>query len=187
MLVQWFKISCPTTCKLQCFPPHSSNGWALLAKQLAPKHWKISVFSHVLCKIWSCLYLQNIEKHNMFTTFWPYSAGALAKQLAPNTHVEAMAQPFLPHSLSQNTVNYSVFHPCWRNDSSLLAIQLAPKHCNGSVFHPCYSNGPSLLAKRLAPKHCKSHCFYPCCSNGSSLFAKQLAPKHCKLQCFGAM
>ena len=118
--------------KYSVFHPHWSNKWtlfysvfypcwsnssSLLAKQLASKHCRLQCFLHML-KQW--LKLSCRSKTLKIAVF--------------STHVEAMAQAFLPHIVVQNTVNYCVFYTCWSNSSSLLAKQLASKRCRLLCF-----------------------------------------------------
>ena len=45
-----------------------------------------------------------------------------------SSHAASMAQAVLPNNWPQNTVIYSVFHPCFFNGSRFLATQLVPNH-----------------------------------------------------------
>ena len=229
ILDQWPKLSCQTTCpktlqSTMLFYSCWSNGSSLLAKQLAPKHCKLQCFRAMhhqwpkpffqttcpnpywtngpsFCKIRSCPKLQNTVFHSVFKTLY---------FTVFSTYVEAMVQAFLPNKLVQNTANYSVLYTCWSNTSSLLAKQLASKHCRlpcflhmlKQWFKPCCqttcpktlqitvfsSHAPSmaqaLLADNLPQNTVNYSVFHPYWTNGPSFLAKQLAPKHCKVQCF---
>ena len=118
-----------------------------------------------------------------------------------------MVQTFLPNNLLQNTVNYSIFYPCFNNGSSLLATRLPQKHCKTTVF----SKGIVAIVEAFLPNFLQntvnysvsSHVvtmvqafwpntflqntvnysvFCPHCSNGSILLAKQIEPKHLRFE-----
>ena len=179
------------------FHPHWDNGWALLAKQLAPKHCKLRCFLTLFAK-YVHAYTSKTSKNIVFLPLLFHTV------LGP-----------LPNNLFQNAVNFSVFHPHWSNGWALLATQLAPKHCklrcllilfakyvhaytpktsknivfspllcrtvgplpnnllqntvNFNVFHPHWSNGWAAWVQTFL----RNNAF---CSNGS--IHKQLASKH---------
>ena len=107
---------------LQCFPPRLLEWFRFSCQTIAPKHRNLKCFPPMLLQ-WFKISCQTIcAKTPQFTVF--------------STHVASMAQAFLPNNLPQNTVNYSVFHPCCFIGSRFLAKQFAPRHRNLQCFSP---------------------------------------------------
>ena len=121
-----------------------------------------TLFFDFICKLCSCLRLQNLEKHRVFTIFCHTALGPLS------------------NNLSENSVNYSIFHPYWSNCWSVLAKNNypKPKTCNLHGFSALYAH-----LQRLARKHCTfqylppllMQCLPPCCQGS--------APQNMELYC----
>ena len=113
-----------------------------------------------------------------------------------------MVQDVLPNNLLQNTVIYSVFHPCCFNGSRCLAKQHVPKHRKLQCFPPTLQQWPNpscqtncfktvhveameepFLPNNLFQSTVKHSVFQLCLSNGAS----QFVPKACKRQEFPPM
>ena len=117
------------------------------------KHCKTRCFSNFSSKP-LCRKPKNTEENTVFFSFFAkYVHAQSFKTLyftVFSTYVEAMVQAFLPNKLVQNTANYSVLFTCWSNASSLLAKQLASKHCR----LPCFLH----MLKQWFKPSCQTTC-----------------------------
>ena len=201
------------TVNVSVFRPHSSNGWALFAKQLAPQHCKLRCFLFLFAKS-ALFYTSKTSWNTLFSRLLCHTVLRPKRKSNKTLQNTVFSQLFFKTALQeaikhwriqcflhfvckicscpqlQNTVFYSVFFPCWSNGSSLLAKQLAPKHCKLQCFQPILHQWPKLSCQTTCPKTLQIAMF----SIHNAPVAQAFLPsnmspacqttKHCNLQSF---